>query len=160
MNENANISTDALLELNDRYLLFYIDNRIYSIPLVLVLDIIQIQKITYLPTLPIYVKGIVNLRGKVVPVIDVRVKFCLPDREYDDKTCIIVLDIHDMHIGLIVDRVHEVATLPSDKMAVPPTVGDPSMRYLTSVTEIGGNAVLNIDFERFFQDDLDTVMFQ
>lgn len=157
MNENTNLSADALEELNDRYLLFYIAERLYGVPLVLVLEIIQIQHITHLPTIPPHVKGIVNLRGKVVPVIDVRLKFNLPERPYDDKTCIVVLDIHDMHIGLIVDSVLEVMTVESNHMAPPPTVGDPSSRYLSSVAQLGDKVILNIDFEKFFQDDLEMI---
>lgn len=160
MNENAIISPDTLEELNGRYLLFYIDNALYGVSLALVLEIIQIQTITRLPGVPAYIKGIVNLRGKVVPVIDVRTKFHLPERPYDDKTCIVVLDIHDLHIGLIVDSVSEVVTVESEQLTAPPDVGDAATRYLSSVSEVGDRVILNIDFDKFFQNDIDTIRLQ
>lgn len=160
MNENTTAGADALDELNElnnKYLLFYVEDQIYGVPLALVLDIIQIQGITYLPEMPPHVKGLVNLRGKVVPVIDVRVKFNLPERPYDERTCIVVLDIRDMHIGLIVDRVLEVFTVSDQRMATPPLTGDVFTRYLSSVTDAGDKVILNIDCDKFFQDDLDFV---
>ena len=158
MNENTETHIEASDELSGRYLLFYIGDAIYGISLSLVLEIIDIQHITRLPRVAEYVKGIVNLRGKVVPAIDVRLKFNMPERPYDDKTCIIVLDIHDMHIGLIVDRVLEVVTVEPEQLATPPSVGDLTSRYLSSVSEVGGKVILNIDFDKFFQSDLDTAL--
>lgn len=158
MNENTIISADALEELNNRYMLFYIGEAIYGVPLALVLEIIQFQKITHLPTLPHHIKGIVNLRGKVVPVIDVRLKLNLEERPYDDKTCIIVLDIHEMHIGLIVDSVLEVFTPAEGSLAPPPTTGDQGGKYLSSVGQFKNKSVLNIDCDKFLQNDLDLIL--
>lgn len=146
-------------ELSGRVLLFNIGSALYGLPLTHVLEIINIQKSTHLPNTPIYIKGVVNLRGKVVPVIDVRLKFNMEERPYDDKTCIIVTEIHEMQIGLIVDSVSEVVTLEASHMSTPPerSVGDQgeSNRYLASVSELDGKIVLNIDCEKFFQSDLD-----
>lgn len=91
--------------LNDRYLLFSIDDSYYGLPLAMALEILTIQSITRLPRVAPYIKGIINLRGKVIPVLDVRTKLGISERAYDDKTCIIVIDLHDMHVGLIVDMV-------------------------------------------------------
>lgn len=156
MNENSILSSEVLDELNGRYLLFYIGERLFGVSLALVLEIIQIQHVSYLPGMPQYIKGIVNLRGKVVPVIDVRLKFGIEERAHDDKTCIVVLDIHEMHIGLIVDSVSEVLTVENAQLSPPPSINSTnSVEYLASVTEMDGKVVLNIDFEKFFQDDLD-----
>lgn len=160
MDENTLISADALEELNGRYLLFYINDVLYGVSLALVLEIIQIQTITHLPSVAPHVKGIVNLRGKVVPVLDVRLKFNLPERAYDDKTCIVVLEVHDMHIGLIVDSVSEVVTVENGNLAAPPNVGDTTAQYLSSVSQIGEKVVLNIDFDKFFQNDIDALRVQ
>lgn len=157
MDEHISLQEDILDNLNDKYLLFYIENSLYGVSLALVLEIIQVPIITRLPSVAYYVKGIVNLRGKVVPVIDVRTKFNLPEKPYDDKTCIVVLDIHDMHIGLIVDSVSEVVTVDNDQLTAPPNVGNASDRYLSSITQIGGTVMLNIDFDRFFQGDIDNL---
>ena len=110
-NELTTVAEEALDELRGRFLTFYIDDTFYSIELCHIIEIISIQPTTYVPGLPDYFKGIINLRGKVVPVIDVRLKFGQPAREYDDKTCIIIVTIHDMQVGLIVDRVAEVSAL-------------------------------------------------
>lgn len=157
MADNIEVTTavDDVDELSDRVLLFYIDQALYSIPLTHVIEIINVENSIHLPGVPIYMKGVINLRGKVVPVIDVRLKFHLPERPYDDKTCIIVVDIHDMHVGLIVDSVSEVITVDPTKMAAPPKGSDSvGERYLSSVSEIGGNIILHIDCERFFASDL------
>lgn len=155
MNKEATVTQDSSPDLNDRYLLFNIEDLHYGVSLALVLEIIQIQHITQLPSVAHYIEGIVNLRGKIIPVMNVRSKLSLPRREYDDKTCIIVVDIHDMHIGLIVDSVSDVLTVNRESLATPPVSSDPSMRFLSSVTNTNGKAVLNIDFDRFFQDDLE-----
>ena len=90
MNENATMNTDVIEELSNRYLLFRIDEAYYGLSLTSVREIIQVPKITDIPGTPEYVKGIINLRGGVVPVIDVRLKFAMPEREYDSQTCIVV----------------------------------------------------------------------
>lgn len=155
MAQNAISGAD---ELSGRVLLFNIGPVLYGLPLTHVIEIINIEHSTHLPNTPDYIKGVVNLRGKVVPVIDVRLKFKLPERAYDDKTCIIVTEIHNMNIGLIVDSVSEVVTLNADKMSAPPERGSghgEGDRYLASVTELDGHVVLNIDCEKFFQSDID-----
>ncbi|MEA4892927.1 MAG: chemotaxis protein CheW [Peptococcaceae bacterium] len=155
MNENTAISADAIDELKGRFLLFYLDDTLYGVELRLVLEIINIQHITHLPGVPDHIKGIVNLRGKIVPVIEVRRKFNMPDKDYTDKTCIIVLEIQGMQIGLIVDQVSEVVTVEPKQIASPPSMGDATNRYLSSVSEIGSRYILNIDFDKFFQKDLE-----
>lgn len=144
--------SEKLEGLNDRYLLFDINGTTYGLPLALALEILTIQSITRLPCVAPYIKGIVNLRGKVIPVLDVRAKLGIPKRDYDDKTCIIVVDIHDMHIGLIVDTVSEVVTVPSDRIIPPPSN---SASYVSSVSELENSVVLNLDFDTFFEADLE-----
>ena len=148
------INAEVLEELDGRYLLFYINEMVYGVSLALVLEILQIQNITKMPQVAPHVKGIVNLRGKVVPVVDVRLKFNLPEKPYDNKSCIIVLELHDTHVGLIVDSVFEVATLEHSRLAAPPSSNSLSMQFLQSVAEYGEHTILNIDFDRFFQDDI------
>lgn len=157
MSDNFEEREEQSSDLDGRYLLFRIADSLYGVVLALVLEIIQIQSITKLPCVAPYVKGIINLRGKVVPVVDVRQKMKLPEKPHDAETCIIVLEIQNMHIGLIVDSVCEVIRVESDSLATPPNTGDAAGCYLSSISEIGGKAVLNIDFERFFQDDIDIV---
>lgn len=152
--ENITVSKDALDDLSGRYLTFYIDDTFYGIELLHILEIISIQSITSVPSLPHYYKGLINLRGKVVPVIDVRLKFNQEERAYDEKNCIIVVTIQDMQVGLIVDSVAEVVTIEEDQKNDPPELGGNSARYLSSIARVGDKVILNIDCDKFFQNDL------
>ena len=149
------ISTAAPDDLSGRYLSFYIDDIIYSLPLNHVIEIIGIQNITHIPNCPYYIKGIINLRGKIVPISDVRLKFGLEERPYDDKTCIVIVLINDMNVGVIVDRVAEVVSLDKSNMAPPPVsekrLGD---SYLDSISTVNEKVIMNIDCAKFFQADI------
>jgi len=142
-------------DLSGRFLTFYIEDIIYSLPLTHVIEIIGMQHITHIPSVPYYIKGIINLRGKVVPISDVRMKFGLPDHPYDEKTCIIIVLISDMNVGLIVDRVAEVVTLDKSNMA-PPPLGEKRLgdSYLDSISTMGEKVIMNIDCAKFFQTDI------
>ncbi|MEM1485282.1 chemotaxis protein CheW [Oscillospiraceae bacterium PP1C4] len=149
------VSNETLDDLNGRFLTFYIGNVVYGIELLHVIEIISIQSITKVPNLPEYLKGIINLRGKIVPVIDVRLKFKQEERAYDDKTCIIVTVIDDMHIGLIVDSVSEVASVDAGELVAPPDFGNAdSDKYLKSISKVGEKIILNINCNKFFLNDL------
>jgi len=146
---------DALADLRGRYLTFYIDDTCYGIELLYISEIISVQLITHIPGLPPYFKGIINLRGKVAPVIDVRIKFGQEERPYDDKTCIIMVNISDMQVGLIVDRVADVVSMENAELNPPPESGSRNGdRYLSSIARVNGKVILNIDCEKFFQSDL------
>lgn len=145
----------ALDDLSNRSLTFLIGDIFYGIDLSHVIEIISIQPITPVPALPTYIKGIINLRGKVVPVIDVRLKFNQEERAYDDKTCIIVTTIHDMHVGLIVDMVAEVLSITLEDSTPPPELGlNATDKYLTSIAKVGNRIIMNIDCQKFFMADL------
>ncbi len=119
------------------------------------LEIIKVQPFTHIPNVPYYIKGVINLRGKIVPVIDVRLKFKLQEMEYDEKTCIIVVIINEMQVGLIVDSVSEVATISPDRTAAPPEFGSNiTNQYLLGIAEVGKRVILIIDCNKFFHSDL------
>ena len=86
-----------------KYLTFNLENDVFGMEVDFVTEIIEMQEITEVPETPPYVIGIINLRGKIIPVIDVRLKFKKEKVPYDDRTCIIVIDINDMQVGLIVE---------------------------------------------------------
>ncbi len=151
---NSAIELEKIEGLHDRYLLFTIDDTNYGLPLAMALEILTIQSITRLPRVASYIKGIVNLRGKVIPVLDVRTKLDLPERPYDDKTCIIVIDLHEMHVGLIVDMVSEVLTVAQENLIVPPKN---SASYVSSVSQLDDRLVLNLDCDLFFLNDLEQI---
>ena len=118
-----------------------------------VIDIISAQEVTNVPSTPAYVKGIINLRGSIVPVIDVRLKFNIPEREYDDHTCFIVVDIDDMQVAIVVDTVDEVVNLDNQVTASLPEFNNVNTKeYLRSISKVDNHLVLNLDCEKFLED--------
>lgn len=130
----------------DKFLTFHLANEDYGIEIEYVTEIIGIQKITQVPDMPNYVKGVINLRGKVIPVMDMRRRFHLPDRDYDDRTCIIVVDISGAQIGLVVDEVREVADIPEDQIEQPPTTGkDGGGHYIKGIGKMDDEVKIILD---------------
>jgi purine-binding chemotaxis protein CheW len=103
-----------------RFLTFSLEEEVFGIEIKYVTEIVGIQSITKVPEVPAYIKGIINLRGKIIPVIDVRLKFGKQPMVYDDRTCIVVIDITEVSVGLIVDNVDEVLTIDDSNIAAPP----------------------------------------
>ena len=104
----------------NRFLTFSLGKEVYGIEIMYVTEIIGMQTITEVPELPEYVKGIINLRGNIIPVMDVRLRFKKEAKQYNDRTCVIVIDIDEIFIGLIVDNVSEVLTIPEKDIVEPP----------------------------------------
>ncbi len=105
---------------NSKYLMCNIGNEVFGIDITYVTDIIELQKITAIPDMPPYVKGVINLRGQVIPVIDLRLRFSMEEREYDDRNVITVVHIHNTSIGFLVDTATEVLDIPDDHIDPPP----------------------------------------
>lgn len=143
---------DMLKELNDakdRFLVFTIDNRSYAIEIHYITEIIEMLPITVVPFLPGCMKGIINLRGSIIPLMDVRLRFGLPEQEYTERTCIIVLDNDGVPLGLIVDAVQEVTSIPEDLRMPPPSAQlEESARYIKGVGNAGGQIQLLLDCDR------------
>lgn len=138
----------------DKYLTFKIENESFGIDILYVTEIIGIQKITEVPELPDYIKGIINLRGKIIPVMDIRIRFGKAVREYDERTCIIVVDIGEVSIGLIVDRVSEVVDIPEENISPPPKIGKGIQnRYVKSIGKIGEEVRLILDCDKLLTED-------
>jgi purine-binding chemotaxis protein CheW len=138
----------------DKYLTFLIENEFYGFESRFVIEIIGIQPITEIPELPEYVRGIINLRGKIVPVIDVRLRFKKEFKEYNDRTCIVVVDIKGLCIGLIVDNVTDVLTIPARDMVEPPQLNKNfNNRYIKNIGKVGNDIKLILDCEKLLNDD-------
>lgn len=138
----------------DKFLTFSMGKESYGIEIQYVTEIIGIQNITEVPELPNYVKGIINLRGKIVPVMDVRLRFKKEPREYNDRTCVIVIDIGDLSIGLIVDSVAEVITIPEQDIEAPPQMNKGlNNRYIKDIGKVGKDVKLLLDCEKLLTDD-------
>lgn len=137
-----------------KYLTFTLGKEVYGIEVKYVTEIIGIQGITELPELSDYIRGIINLRGKIIPVMDVRLRFKKEFREYNDRTCIIVVDIEDLSIGLIVDSVSEVLTIEEENIVEPPRMGkEPQNRYIKNIGKVGNDVKLLLDCEKLFSEE-------
>ena len=136
-----------------KFLTFSMGNEMYGIEIRYVTEIIGIQPITEVPELPEYVKGIVNLRGKIIPVMDVRLRFKKPFREYNDRTCIVVIDTNDVSIGLIVDSVSEVLAIKDEEIVPPPDINKERHKYIKGIGKVGSEVKLLLDCEKLLNDD-------
>lgn len=138
----------------NRFLTFSLDKEGYGIDIKYVIEIIGIQAITEIPELPEYVRGIINLRGKIIPVLDVRLKFKMEPKEYNDRTCVIVVDINDVSIGLIVDSVAEVITISEENMVEPPQMNKGfNNRYIKKIGKIENEVKLLLDCEKLLTEN-------
>lgn len=98
------------------YLTFPVGSELYGVSIGVVTEIVGLQRIMSVPDVPHYIKGVINLRGKVIPLMDVRLRFGMPDKAYDDRTVVIVLQVSDAPVGLIVDGVNEVLDIPANQI--------------------------------------------
>jgi len=138
----------------NRYLTFRVGEEDFAIEIAYVTEIIGVQKITEIPDMPDFIKGVINLRGKVIPVMDVRTRFGLPARAYDDRTCVIVVKIGDIDVGLMVDKVHEVIDIPADKTSPPPLLGNGERsRYVRGMGRVGDEVKILLDVQMLLKTD-------
>jgi purine-binding chemotaxis protein CheW len=140
-----------------KFLTFPIGKEEYGIEIRFVTEIIGIQKITDLPDMPAYVKGVINLRGKVIPVIDVRLRFGFEERDYDERTCIVVVNINEVAVGLIVDSVREVLDIPAGQIDPPPSVRKGAeSRYIQGLGKVGDDVKIILDVNKLlFEEELE-----
>ena len=136
-----------------KYLTFVMAKEEYGIPILKVREIIKLLEITSIPKTPGYIKGVINLRGKIIPIMDLRLKFGLEEKEYNERTCIVVVEITINEtrklMGLIVDTVSEVVNLITDQIESPPEYGDQnSQGYLIGVGKVKERVILLLDIEQ------------
>jgi purine-binding chemotaxis protein CheW len=139
----------------NKYLLFRLGNETYGVNILHVTDIIELQKITEVPDMPDYIRGVINLRGQVIPVMDLRMRFKLDYRKYDDRTCIIIVDIKDQQLGFIVDTVSEVLEISEGNIDPSPEFRDGGIRehYIMGLGKIEGEVKILIDAEHLVRPE-------
>lgn len=140
--------------LEGRYLTFYVDGELYGLELSNVIEIVSTQPTAHLPHVPSYLRGVINLRGRIVPVLDARLKLKKQPKPDDDKTCFIIVAFNDLRVGVIVDEVDEVCSIADHQLSEPPLQQLSDEKYLQSVANLGDRVVRNLDCERFFAADL------
>jgi len=136
-----------------KYLTFQLTSEEFGIRVLKVREIMGLQEITAVPQTPTHVKGVINLRGKVVPVVDLRLKFGLPAAEYTQRTCIIVTQIQGesgpVLIGIVVDGVSEVLNLTAQEIEDTPDFGDETgVRYLLGMAKVKGKVKILLDIDQ------------
>lgn len=130
-------------------LLYYIDNILYGIETQYVTEIIAIQPITVVPGVPSFIKGVINIRGKVVPVISIRNKINQPEVPYDDRTCIIIVEVEGLMVGLVVDCIREIETvLPTDTCSTPDFKMINQNQYIQCIIDSNGEIKQLLDIHK------------
>lgn len=140
--------------LKGRFLSFQVGNETYGIEIRYVIEIVGLKQLTVMPEMPEYIKGILNLRGKFIPVMDVRLRFRMSAKEYDDRTCIIVVDLNGYSIGLIIDSVSEVIQINDDEILKKPDMSTKAgCNYVKNIGKSGQTVIMLIDIEELVGSD-------
>jgi purine-binding chemotaxis protein CheW len=157
------VSSPSIAELEGKYLTFRLEQETYGLGILKVREINGLLSITHVPKAPDYVRGVVNLRGKIIPVIDLRLKFGMPFKPDSDLSCVIVLQIAKTggvrDIGVVVDEVSEVVNIQAGEIELPPTFGtDVDVGFICGIGKIGQKVVLLLEVDKIFtSDELDSI---
>ena len=143
-------SRTAVRDATREVLVFVIGKEEYGVDILKVQEIRGYEKVTAIPSAPDFLKGVVNLRGIIVPVIDMRIKFALPEPRYDSFTVVVILRLASRVIGIVVDAVSDVVRLAPNDVKEPPRLGSVvDASYLTGVATLNDRMVLLLDIEKF-----------
>ncbi|MEW6263762.1 MAG: chemotaxis protein CheW [Thermodesulfobacteriota bacterium] len=156
---DATFESPALAEVREgKYLTFELAKEQYGLEILKVREIMGLMDITHVPQTPPFVKGLINLRGKVIPVVDLRVKFGLPEKEYNDRTTIIVVEIGSetgtVLMGIVVDTVNEVMNILGQDIEDTPHFGA-SLKtdYIMCMAKTKGRVIIILDINRVLTDE-------
>ena len=144
-----------------KYVTFKSGNEYFGLKIEYVSEIIGFQEITEIPESEDYIKGLINLRGKIIPVIDVRIRFKQEPFEYTDRTCIIVIEFNNLVEGLIVEKIAEVVEIQEENILPSPSIGraDKSQnKYVYAIGKVGDDVKLLLDPDRLLNDEDKTVL--
>ncbi len=149
---NTEFEQDASLTgtvaIGGKYLTFLLAGEEYGLEILKVREIIGIMDVTKVPQTPDFVEGVINLRGKVIPVVDLRSKFELERTEYNDQTCIIVVDVGTL-MGIIVDTVQEVHDIKADRIEPPPALGAAvDTTFILGMGKVGDDIKILLDIDK------------
>lgn len=137
-----------------KFLTFRLGDEDYGLEIRYVLEIIGVQEVTDVPDMPDYVKGVINLRGQVIPIMDVRMRFRMPARDYDDRTCIVVIHHGELAVGLVVDTVKEVIDIPEGDISPPPRSGQGrSTQFMSGMGKVEDGVKILLDVNKLLYDE-------
>ncbi len=154
--QEEKVSVKSFLSQEGKYLIFNLNNQYYGLDVLSVKEIIGIVPIRKIPQAPSFVKGVINMRGKVIPVIDLRLKLGIASVEYDSKTCIIILEIPlrdgNFYVGLVVDTVSHVETIKAKDVEPPPSVGyGVKLGFIKAMAKTDGKIKILLDAINLFE---------
>lgn len=130
----------------NKYLTFALDQEEYGLDILKVKEIIGLMEITKVPRMPDFVRGVINLRGRIIPVIDLRRKFGMPEQDDTRETCIVVVDMDGVNMGVVVDRVSEVLDLLSEDIEETPEFGASlNAEFITGMGKSGERVIMLLD---------------
>ncbi len=155
--ENEKMSTSVTSKLNS-YLSFRLDEETFATNVGSVLSILEMTRITKVPRSPAYLKGVINLRGEVLPVIDLRIKFGMPASEINSNTCILVMEIfldnQNVKVGVIVDSVSEVHEIEQKEVLPPPSLASKfKSEFMEGIYKDGDAFIMLLNMENIFTYD-------
>lgn len=151
---NSAVATAVKSGGSEKYLTYFSDSQLFGIPIWDVIQIVGIQEITTVPNMPHYAKGLINLRGEIIPLIDMRLRLGKEEAEYTDRTCIIIVSIKEHSFGFIVDEVDEVTDISDELISAPPKLSrDETGNYLSGLARLNNKIVLLLDAARLLGDD-------
>lgn len=142
--------------LKEKYVTFMSGHEYFGLKIEYVNEIIVLQEITAIPESEDYIKGLINLRGKIIPVIDVRLRFKQEPIEYTDRTCIIVINVQSTVVGLIVEKIAEVVEIPEENLLPSPSIGHNDKtrdRYVYAIGKVGDSVKLLLDPDKLISDE-------
>lgn len=142
----------------NKYVTFKSGNEYFGLKIQYVNEIIVFQEITEIPESEDYIKGLINLRGKIIPVIDVRIRFKQEPVEYTDRTCIIVINVKDTVVGLIVERIAEVVEIKQEDILPSPSISigneeKSQNKYVYGIGKVGDSVKLLLDPDKLLKDE-------
>jgi purine-binding chemotaxis protein CheW len=156
--EVVNQVVSVTSQLVGKYLTFAIGDEEYGVPVLKVREIIKMMDITLVPQVPAHVKGVINLRGKVIPVVDLRLKFGFSEQAYTERTCIIVIEVAlavgSVMMGIVVDAVSEVLNIALDEIEQTPEFGERvTTDYMKGMAKVKGKVKILLDLDRVLGAD-------
>ncbi len=139
----------------EKFMTFKSGNEYFGIELKYIVEIIGMQNITAVPEVEDYIKGLINLRGKIIPVIDVRIRFKQEPFEYTDRTCIIIINVNGTIVGLIVETIAGVVSITGDNIEPPPSLsaGNAKNKYVYGLGKTGDSVKLLLDPQKLIKDE-------
>jgi len=147
------------MELQDgKYLTFSLKKEEYGIPILKVKEIIGLMEITDVPKTPNFIKGVINLRGKIIPVMDLRLKFTMEEKEYNERTCTIVVEVSINNtkslMGIVVDTVSEVVNISQNEIEPPPQYGNKvDEEFLIGMGKVKGKVIMLLNIEKIINSE-------